>query len=165
MCVFGVKITANQAFLIFSSLHFCFLVLFACPFSTFSQSSGTLDSLHPISLEYIISHQTQVALPLKCLQNLTLSSKFHRSHSCGPVLHGSSLLSPALSAGDEYDSGMSNGTARIQFPRTQSPSSPQEHRERSVQKSPEDPAARGASNFLTLNKDKRASRAASIQRR
>ena len=94
MRVFGVKITANQAFLIFRSLHFCFLVLFACPFS---QSSGTLDSLHPVCLEYIISHPTQVALHLKCLQNLTLCSKFPRSHSCRPVLRGSSLLSPALS--------------------------------------------------------------------
>ena len=49
---------------------------------------------------------------------------------------------------DEYDSGTSNRTARIWFPRTQSPSSPQERRERSVQKSPEDPAACGASDFL-----------------
>ncbi|XDA72811.1 hypothetical protein R6Z07M_003084 [Ovis aries] len=65
----------------------------------------------------------------------------------------------------EYDSGTSDGTARIGFPRTQSPSSPQECRENSAQKSPEDHAAHGASDFLTLNKDRGLSRAASVQRR
>ena len=60
------------------------------------QSSGTLDSLHPICSEYIISHQIRVALPLKCFQNLTLSSV-----SPLPLMPTSppwrSLLSPALS--------------------------------------------------------------------
>ena len=63
---------------------------------------------------------------------------------------------PLFQLAGDFDSDTSNGTARIRFPRTQSPSSPQECRERSAQKSPEDPTARGASDFLTLNKDKRA---------
>ena len=113
----------------------------------------------PICSEYIISHQTRVALPLKCFQNLILSSV-----SPFPLMPTSppwrSLLSPALSFSwlvtltQTHQMGQQGSD--FPGPKALAPLHPQECRERSVQKSPEGPSARGASDFLTLNKDKRA---------
>lgn len=122
MCVFGVKITANQAFLIFSSLHFCFLVLFTCLFSTFSQSSGTLGSLpHLLGVHYQSSNSNGSSFEMfpkpDPFFSFTVSPHANQSPMKKPP-----KSCPVFQLAGDFDSDTSDGTARIRFPRTQSPS-------------------------------------------
>lgn len=122
----------------------------------------------PICSEYIISHQTRVALPLKCFQNLILSSV-----SPFPLMPTSppwrSLLSPALSFSWlvtlTQTRQMGQQGSDFPGPKALAPLHPQECRERSVQKSPEDPSAVVQATSSPWTRTRGLSRAASVQRR